>query len=192
MARSLPFGSARVTVDSAIARDQEDRLVAPSSVLEALRMPATGSVKDRDSRGLDHEPRLRVGPHGFTTVRCHKVDSKPWLAIRTSAIASLDGSHELVPMWPPEPKESQRDGLLCPERRSGRASTRADQSDRSGPKPALLAHTAHTTSKTTTERPDTTISKVPRRCFRALGPTGAWAGCTRYLRPHAAHTATVA
>ena len=120
-----------------------------------------------------------------------RVDSKPWLAIRTSAIAALDGSHELVPLEPPELKEPQRDGLLCPERRSGRASTRADQSARSGPKPALLAHTAHTTSKKTTERPDTTISKVPRRCFRALGPTGAWTGCTRYLRPHAAHTATV-
>ena len=30
-------------VDSAIARDQKDRLVAPSSILEVLRIPATGN-----------------------------------------------------------------------------------------------------------------------------------------------------
>ena len=127
--------------------------------------------------------------HGFTTVRCHKVNSKPWLAIRTSAIASLDGSHELVPVGPPEPKELQRDGLLCPERRSGRASTRADQSDRSGLKPALLAHMAHTTSNTTTERSYTTISKVTRVCFRALGPTVPYSGSIGYIRLRRVHTA---
>ena len=117
-----------------------------------------------------------------------RVDSKPWLAIRTSAIASLDGSHEPVPVGPPEPKEPQRDGLLCPERRSGRASTRADQRARSGLKPALLAPTAHTTSNTTTERSYTTISKVTRVCFRALGPTVPYSGSIGYIRLQRVHS----
>ena len=113
-----------------------------------------------------------ITSHGFALLlltarrgEAMRAYSKPWLVIRTSAIAALDGSHELVPVGPPELKDPQRYGLLCPERRSGRASTRADQSARSGPKPALLAHTAHTTSKKTTERCHTTILKVPRGCF---------------------------
>ena len=136
-----------------------------------------------------------ITSHGFALLlltarrgEAMRAYSKPWLVIKTSAVAALDGSHELVCVGPPEPKEPQRDGLLCPERRSGRASTRADQSDRSGLKPALLAPTAHTTSNTTTERSYTTISKVTRVCFRALGPTVPYSGSIGYIRLRRVHS----